>query len=223
MSGRPHQTRSLTAIDGAMVLIVVLLIVQIWLLSSTLESYLDRREPLPLIVDDVLVQFDDARAVATLRTLAELSRRTQVLIFTHHDHLVRLAEAEVDSAILFNGIMVVSGFGGQVQRSADEILDRADWTLSRTENFAEKSVVATPGSRPIARYTSSPSWGTGYWLWTSIPRGILLKGLASYQTSSKLRCLMCSTAQRKLPRLLSPKYALTSTLPPQIFACQTWS
>lgn len=30
----------LTAIDGAMALIVLLLIVQIWLLSATLESYL---------------------------------------------------------------------------------------------------------------------------------------------------------------------------------------
>lgn len=32
--------RGLTAIDGAMVLIIILLIVQIWLLSATLESYL---------------------------------------------------------------------------------------------------------------------------------------------------------------------------------------
>jgi hypothetical protein len=40
MNGSPPQTRGLTAIDGAMVLIVVLLIVQIWLLSATLESYL---------------------------------------------------------------------------------------------------------------------------------------------------------------------------------------
>lgn len=40
MSVDPRQTRSLTAIDGAMVLIIVLLIVQIWLLSATLESYL---------------------------------------------------------------------------------------------------------------------------------------------------------------------------------------
>ena len=38
--GQPPQNRGLTAIDGAMVLIVVLLIVQIWLLSATLESYL---------------------------------------------------------------------------------------------------------------------------------------------------------------------------------------
>jgi hypothetical protein len=39
---RPNtqETRGLTAIDAAMVLIVVLLIVQIWLLSATLESFL---------------------------------------------------------------------------------------------------------------------------------------------------------------------------------------
>lgn len=36
----PNQRRGLTAIDGAMALIVLLLVVQIWLLSATLESYL---------------------------------------------------------------------------------------------------------------------------------------------------------------------------------------
>jgi hypothetical protein len=40
MNGSAPQNRGLTAIDGAMVLIVVLLIVQIWLLSATLESFL---------------------------------------------------------------------------------------------------------------------------------------------------------------------------------------
>ena len=40
MNGQPPQNRGLTAIDGAMVLIIMLLIVQIWLLSATLESYL---------------------------------------------------------------------------------------------------------------------------------------------------------------------------------------
>jgi predicted Co/Zn/Cd cation transporter (cation efflux family) len=38
--GVPHQGRGLTAIDGAMALIILLLIVQIWLLSAALESYL---------------------------------------------------------------------------------------------------------------------------------------------------------------------------------------
>ena len=36
----PPKTRGLTAIAGAMSLIAVLLIVQIWLLSAALESYL---------------------------------------------------------------------------------------------------------------------------------------------------------------------------------------
>lgn len=40
MNTNPPQNRGLTAIDGAMALIVVLLMVQIWLLSATLESYL---------------------------------------------------------------------------------------------------------------------------------------------------------------------------------------
>ena len=40
MNTNPPQNRGLTAIDGAMTLIVVLLIVQVWLFSATLESYL---------------------------------------------------------------------------------------------------------------------------------------------------------------------------------------
>ncbi|MGA8143376.1 MAG: DUF6755 family protein [Candidatus Acidiferrales bacterium] len=35
-----QQRRGLVAIDGAMALIVILLIVQIWLLSATLETFL---------------------------------------------------------------------------------------------------------------------------------------------------------------------------------------
>jgi hypothetical protein len=41
MNGRRvSQTRGLTAIDGAMALIVLLLVVQMWLLSATLDAYL---------------------------------------------------------------------------------------------------------------------------------------------------------------------------------------
>jgi hypothetical protein len=40
MNGLQPQRPGLTAINGAMVLIVVLLIVQIWLLSATLEAFL---------------------------------------------------------------------------------------------------------------------------------------------------------------------------------------
>jgi hypothetical protein len=36
----PGQKKGLTAIDGAMALIVILLLVQIWLVIATLETYL---------------------------------------------------------------------------------------------------------------------------------------------------------------------------------------
>ena len=39
-SGRQGQGRGLTAIDGALALIAVLLVVQMWLLTATLEAYL---------------------------------------------------------------------------------------------------------------------------------------------------------------------------------------
>ncbi|MGC2476805.1 MAG: hypothetical protein WA485_20895 [Candidatus Sulfotelmatobacter sp.] len=51
---------------------------------ASIEEYCQIAEPLPFIADDLLVHFDDDRSVATLRLLAELSKTTQVLLFTHH-------------------------------------------------------------------------------------------------------------------------------------------
>ncbi|WP_437190824.1 AAA family ATPase [Planctomicrobium sp. SH527] len=59
---------------------------------ASLEHWLDQNDPIPFIVDDILLTFDDERAVAALKVLSDLSRRTQVLFFTHHQHLVDLAE-----------------------------------------------------------------------------------------------------------------------------------
>jgi uncharacterized protein YhaN len=50
---------------------------------------------LPLIVDDILINFDDARSQATLSVLSELSESIQILFFTHHLHLVKLAQQAV--------------------------------------------------------------------------------------------------------------------------------
>jgi uncharacterized protein YhaN len=59
---------------------------------ASLEHYLENHPPLPFIVDDILITFDDDRAAAALRALAHLSRRTQVIFFTHHRRLVELAK-----------------------------------------------------------------------------------------------------------------------------------
>lgn len=76
---------------------------------AALEADLDHREPLPLVVDDVLIQFDDGRAAATLAALAALSKRTQVLIFTHHRHLLDLARDVVPPADLLCHTLASSG------------------------------------------------------------------------------------------------------------------
>jgi uncharacterized protein YhaN len=63
---------------------------------ASLEAYLESHEPVPLIVDDILIQFDDERAAAALEALAEVSRRTQVVLFTHHEHVCQIAQGCVD-------------------------------------------------------------------------------------------------------------------------------
>jgi uncharacterized protein YhaN len=68
---------------------------------ATLEAWLERHEPMPFIVDDILINFDDERAVAALKALAELSNKTQVLLFTHHRHVVDLAKGSLDKDSLF--------------------------------------------------------------------------------------------------------------------------
>ena len=55
---------------------------------ASLEKYMESAEPMPFIVDDVLVDFDDARSQAALSALAELAEKTQVILFTHHSQVV---------------------------------------------------------------------------------------------------------------------------------------
>jgi uncharacterized protein YhaN len=67
---------------------------------ASLEQQFDKGDPMPLILDDILVNFDDARSKAALTVLAEFSRRTQVIFFTHHAHLRDLAKVTIDETCL---------------------------------------------------------------------------------------------------------------------------
>lgn len=58
------------------------------------------REAIPFIIDDILIRFDDRRAAAALRVLADVARHHQVIFFTHHEHLIELARASVDDDAL---------------------------------------------------------------------------------------------------------------------------
>jgi len=63
---------------------------------ATLEQHLSKGEPMPFVVDDILIGFDDRRTRFCLEVLAELATRTQVLLFTHHRRVVELANT-IDS------------------------------------------------------------------------------------------------------------------------------
>jgi len=67
---------------------------------ASIEKYLDGNEPIPFIVDDILVNFDEKRSRETLKALASFSDKTQVIFFTHHNHLVELAQEIVPPAYL---------------------------------------------------------------------------------------------------------------------------
>lgn len=58
---------------------------------ASLEKYIERAQPMPFIVDDILVDFDDARSEAALNALAALGEKTQVILFTHHSRVVEQA------------------------------------------------------------------------------------------------------------------------------------
>jgi uncharacterized protein YhaN len=67
---------------------------------ASLEHYFGSHGPVPFIVDDVLLSFDDERAGAALSVLNDLSAKTQIVFFTHHRHLVELAGRATGAAVV---------------------------------------------------------------------------------------------------------------------------
>jgi uncharacterized protein YhaN len=62
---------------------------------ASLERYAEEDRALPFIVDDIFMTFDDQRTRAALGVLDKMSDRFQTIVFTHHDHLAELAQAEL--------------------------------------------------------------------------------------------------------------------------------
>jgi len=63
---------------------------------AALDRYLEQHEPMPLILDDLLITCDNDRAAAILPELAALAQRTQIFLFTHHNHLVEICRKTID-------------------------------------------------------------------------------------------------------------------------------
>jgi uncharacterized protein YhaN len=70
------------------------------------------------VLDDVLIHADDERARAALEVLGEVSRRIQVLFFTHHRRIVELATGALPKESL--RVHRLGGAGGEVTERVNE-------------------------------------------------------------------------------------------------------
>jgi uncharacterized protein YhaN len=92
---------------------------------ASLEQYLKTAPPLPLVLDDVLVEWDDERSRVALGVLAEFSERVQILLFTHHGRDVAAADALGDGRISIHHLVPrtriesVDLAAGSVRNSSD--------------------------------------------------------------------------------------------------------
>lgn len=68
---------------------------------ASLEWRLESGNPLPFIVDDILINFDDERSQATLNALTGLSGKNQIILFTHHRRIVEIAKTMDADELVF--------------------------------------------------------------------------------------------------------------------------
>ena len=66
---------------------------------TSIEDFFERASPLPFVADDLFINFDDERAAAGLAILGQLAQKTQVLFFTHHQHLVEIARTTLGRSV----------------------------------------------------------------------------------------------------------------------------
>lgn len=118
---------------------------QLWLALRLAAIVAAAKEtPFPLLLDDSLVQFDDQRATAALRLLHGISEHVQVILFSHHDHLVGLAEQAVAGGDL--EIVVLPKVDGSMRkRLASQGARRERPVLAYRDEGPEEADVETIG------------------------------------------------------------------------------
>jgi uncharacterized protein YhaN len=59
---------------------------------ALVREYSNHVEPLPVVLDDIFVNFDPERTRRALEAVGELSETHQILLFTCHPHLRNMVE-----------------------------------------------------------------------------------------------------------------------------------
>lgn len=62
---------------------------------AAVENQLQHAQPFPFIADDLFINYDDDRAAQGFKALSELAVKSQVIYFTHHEHLVDVARRAI--------------------------------------------------------------------------------------------------------------------------------
>jgi uncharacterized protein YhaN len=68
---------------------------------ALVREYANHVDPLPVVFDDIFVNFDPTRSRTTFEAIRQLASGHQVLLFTCHPHLVKQVEEIVPAAKLF--------------------------------------------------------------------------------------------------------------------------
>jgi uncharacterized protein YhaN len=69
---------------------------------ALVREYANHVDPLPVVFDDIFVNFDPERSRTTFKALRSLCRTHQVLLFTCHPHLVKQVEETIPEARIFS-------------------------------------------------------------------------------------------------------------------------
>jgi hypothetical protein len=138
-------------------------------------------EPLPVVFDDVLVNFDDERSAAAIGVLAELGQRTQVLLFTHHEGVVETAQATLSADGLGivrlsardHGLPLASA-GGAEELVVDPSPRRKDNDASNTQAVLE---ALRNAAQPLSKAQLVPMSGIAEASWPQVIRALLDRGV----------------------------------------------
>ena len=68
---------------------------------ALVREYANHVDPLPVVFDDIFVNFDPNRSRTTFKAIRELCTTHQVLLFTCHPHLVKQVEEALPEATIF--------------------------------------------------------------------------------------------------------------------------
>jgi uncharacterized protein YhaN len=66
---------------------------------AAIERYVQSTGPVPVVFDDVFIESDEPRSERIFEALGELAGKTQVIVLTHHRHLIEVGRRAIGEAL----------------------------------------------------------------------------------------------------------------------------